>query len=332
MANEDSRGIDGTAQRPRGRALALAGLGTLITVVGTLVNWATGPRGLMIDVLLVGLCSSALIYFGQGLWLRYTPWMTAGALLGASLVSVLKIAPWPFAAALAFAAAGLINGRSRRPRLPALMVLVAVSAVVNASLVWVPVIYKHWPASAAEFEAKELRMHTLVSDVPLYDVWVAHLPGGPTGLTMLDVRWLLVDGFRHNRLAAYIAVAAARGILGHLFGWDSGECHDPAISYTHRLSAADRERSLTTPGDSLFVYTFEQEALLELTNCTVHAFIGMALEPEDDGYTIHWAFYVKRVGWITPFYMALIQPFRHFIVYPSTIQVIEDDWSERWNR
>ncbi|UCG87897.1 MAG: DUF2867 domain-containing protein, partial [Gemmatimonadota bacterium] len=93
----------------------------------------------------------------------------------------------------------------------------------------------------------------------------------------------------------------------------------------------DRHRSLTEPGDGLFVYAFEHEALMEIRNCTVHALIGIALEPVEQGYDLYWSFYVERVAWITQFYMALIQPFRRTVVYPPIIDGIERGWTERWS-
>ncbi len=320
-----------TPSRSNRWTLALAVLGTASATLGTLINWAGGSRGLFVDILLAGLCGCALVCLRRGRSLGYTPWIVGGVLLGASLVADLRVTAWPFAAALAFVFAGVIDRSHNRSRLTTRLLLVCASGIVNASILWGPLVFQHPPVVAAEFEAKELRMQTLLSDAPLHDVWAAHLRGGPSGLTMRDTRMLLIEGFRHNRITAFIALAAVRGVLGSLFGWDDRDCRDTATSYVDELSASDRDRSLTNPGDSLFVYTFEYEALLELRNCTVHAFIGMVLEPVRGGYTIYWAFYVKPVGWITPLYMALIRPFRHTVVYPSIVEGIEREWEQRWN-
>ena len=36
--------------------------------------------------------------------------------------------------------------------------------------------------------------------------------------------------------------------------------------------------------------------------------------------------YVKPVGWLTPLYMALIDPFRRWIVYPALIRRTQAAW------
>jgi hypothetical protein len=116
------------------------------------------------------------------------------------------------------------------------------------------------------------------------------------------------------------------------FRWDHHEYYDPDGSYISRLTDADRCQSLDEPGtrrgDSSFriVYNFEREALYEIVNGTVHAFWLWAMEPAEDGYVLHWAFYVKDVNWLTPYYMALITPFRRRVIYPDFIRRLERAW------
>jgi hypothetical protein len=74
------------------------------------------------------------------------------------------------------------------------------------------------------------------------------------------------------------------------------------------------------------VYQLEHEALSEIRNATAHAFLCAVLQPRDNGYRLYWAVYVKPVSWITPVYMALIEPFRRFIVYPAVLRRIERAW------
>ena len=322
----------GTApQLWRRRTFALASLGTAIVVVASLLNQDSTPTILLQDLILVALGGIMVMHLGPGWAFGWTPWIAAGALWGGALMSVLHIAPWPSAAALAFAAAGFCGTRGRRPRLMGRIAIFAVSAGGNGILLWALLFSEHRPISPTEFHSKQLRLHALLADVPLHDVWVAHLQGGPRGITMQEVRWQLVDGFRHNLNTSFIAVAGIREVLGSLFRWDDDRCTSSERSFVHRLTETDRRRSLTEPGDSMFVYTFENEAVMEITNCTVHAFIAIALEPVEDGYDMYWAFYVKRVGWITPLYMALIEPFRHTVIYPPLIEGIENEWAKRWS-
>jgi hypothetical protein len=330
VTNAHTHQQDGTPRFSRWPALGFAGLGTAILVVAVLVNLESATAVVFADLLLVALVCVAVIRFGWGRLPRWMPWIAVGALTGAALMTVLNVAPWPLAAALAFVAAGLFGTGGKRPRIAARIGIVALSAALNATLLWTLLFSEHRPVCIDEYNSMDLRVHTLLTDVPLRDVWVARLSGGPREATMQDLRWLLVDGFRHNLNTAFVAVAGTRELLGSVFSWDDHACEHPEASVVHWLTEADRNRSSAEPGDG-FVYVFEHEALLEITNCTVHALIAIALEPVEDGYDLYWAFYVERVAWITPFYMALIDPFRHTVVYPPIIDGIERAWAERWS-
>ena len=133
---------------------------------------------------------------------------------------------------------------------------------------------------------------------------------------------------------------AVRGAMGRLFGWED-EPAEPAVDVAI-VPAEERwpvapdllARSLEEPGsrDGPFVvlYAFEREALSEIRNATVHAFSAMALERAGDGYRLHWAIYVRPVGRITSFYMALIAPFRRILVYPIVLRHVHRKWRERF--
>ncbi len=187
---------------------------------------------------------------------------------------------------------------------------------------------------AAELRALRLRAHELLSDAPLHDVWCFRLRGGGPGITVRDVIEVFaeIDGSRADPAARVLF--ALRAIMGRLFGWDREVPTAPARSYVNRLSEEDRARSLDAPGSKrgfwTTVYTFDREALGEVINRTVHAFLLFALEPAPDGYTLYWGIYVKPVSRFTAFYMGLIDPFRRHLIYPRLIRRFEEDWSRRW--
>ena len=188
----------------------------------------------------------------------------------------------------------------------------------------------------AQFQQKAFRVHSFLADVPLHDVWALQLRGGGQGRSVRDVLQLFFDGSLQSSNPLVRALFGLRSILGRLFRWDQ-EAHDgSARSYAHRLTDADRAQSLEEPGTRhgpfCMLYTFEHEALGEVINRTVHAFLSFAMEPAEDGYTVYWAIYVKPVSWLTQFYMALIDPFRRLLVYPAIIKHIEQTWSRRWHR
>ena len=98
-----------------------------------------------------------------------------------------------------------------------------------------------------------------------------------------------------------------------------------------------RARSLHEPGSTInanrpfrIVYAFETEALHEVINRTSHAFLHVSMEPAADGYTVYWAVYVKKVSWLTPLYMKLIDPFRRLLVYPAVIKMLERAWASKY--
>jgi hypothetical protein len=118
-----------------------------------------------------------------------------------------------------------------------------------------------------------------------------------------------------------------RRLIGLAFGWDRPVRES---SNAPRLSEAQRRRSLVAPGTSegpfCLLYEFENESLGEIRNATVHAFACMALVPRANGYRFYLGVYVEPVSWLTPLYMAAIEPFRRFIVYPSMLAQLRAGW------
>ena len=49
-------------------------------------------------------------------------------------------------------------------------------------------------------------------------------------------------------------------------------------------------------------------------------------------YRLYGGVYVQPVSRLTPLYMALIDPFRRFIVYPAVLRRIRRAWEERYTR
>jgi hypothetical protein len=188
--------------------------------------------------------------------------------------------------------------------------------------------------AASEYQNLDLWAHSFLEDVPLHDAFVIDLPGGGKGRTMSEIHDLLPneEALKANPLVA--ALFKLRFVLGRLFGWDA---HSDALerqSYLHRLSAEERARSLTAPGtpDGPFrlLHLLPRESVSEVQNATVHAFLCQALRESDSGYRYYWGVYVKSVAWWTPLYMALIKPFRHWVVYPAILGRIRNAWRHKY--
>jgi len=185
--------------------------------------------------------------------------------------------------------------------------------------------------STQEFERLPLRVHTFLAGVPLHDVWSVDLPRWRVGVTLDD--FLRTES---NCLCAPSVLVrmllAIRFFIGRFFRWD----HEPAATawktFATRLTDTDHSRSLAVAGtrDGLFrvVYRFENEQLVELINRTVHAAALSALVETATAYRFYLGVYVHSLSRFTPFYMAMIDPFRKLIVYPSLLHSVRARWNQ----
>jgi hypothetical protein len=183
-----------------------------------------------------------------------------------------------------------------------------------------------------DFQRLSLRCHALLSDVPLHDVWAIPLTGGGPGRNIRDAYAALFGDRPRN--PAVRGLFVLRSALGRAFGWDDERHDPPGGSYVDRLSEADRSQSQVAPGTRQgsfrVLYVLDEEALSEIRNATVHAFLALALAPGSGGYTLYMAIYVKPVSRLTPLYMALIDPFRRLIVYPALGRHAQRRWSRTY--
>ena len=184
-----------------------------------------------------------------------------------------------------------------------------------------------------EFRARPLRVHALLHDVPLEDVWAIRLPGGGAGRTIQDVGAVFIAGVE----AAPPIVKGLfrlRGRIGALLGWDQQRPAWHAESYVHRLSEEDRAQSLVAPGtpDRNFrlLYRFADEQLSELRNATVHAFVSLSIRQTPGGYLAYLGVFVQPVHRFTRLYMGTIAPFRRLVVYPAVMRKMQRAWVERY--
>ncbi|WP_438025596.1 DUF2867 domain-containing protein [Sorangium sp. So ce233] len=184
--------------------------------------------------------------------------------------------------------------------------------------------------SPQEFTELDLAVHHVLRGVPLNDVSVLDLPGGGAARTLEDVRALMRPPGSGSSSAPVRALFWLRGALGKLLGWDPVEEGLPAASYVHQVPSEVASRSSVQPGTRegpfRVLYVLPGEAVSEIVNATVHAFSCMAIRPTAGGQRLYWAIYVKPVSRWTSAYMALIEPFRRFIVYPSILRQLRDAW------
>jgi hypothetical protein len=183
--------------------------------------------------------------------------------------------------------------------------------------------------STQEFERLPLRVHDFLLGVPLHDVWAVDLPRTRSGITLDE--FLRTASARLCRPSPVVrALLNIRLFVGRLLGWD----REPTVreTFATRLTTADLSKSLVPAGtrDGLFrvVYRFENEQLLEVINRTAHAAALSALAETAQAYRFYFAVYVRRVSRFTPVYMALIDPFRKLVVYPSLLRTVRATWNQ----
>jgi hypothetical protein len=186
--------------------------------------------------------------------------------------------------------------------------------------------------SEQEFERLPLRVHTFLAGVPLHDVWAIDLPRSRAGIT-LDEFLRVASGRLFTPSPVVRALLNIRFFLGGLFGWDrTTSTATTPETFADRLTPADRAGSLAPAGlkDGHFrvVYRFENEYLQELINRTAHAAALSTLVETASSYRFYFAVYVRSVGRLTPLYMALINPFRKLVVYPSLLRSVRARWKQ----
>jgi hypothetical protein len=59
-------------------------------------------------------------------------------------------------------------------------------------------------------------------------------------------------------------------------------------------------------------------------------FLVWALEPTPDGYQLFWAIHVVPVSVWTKPYLAVIDPFRRWLVYPALLRRIHESWTREF--
>ena len=185
--------------------------------------------------------------------------------------------------------------------------------------------------SPEEFERLPLRVHDFLAGVPLHDAWAVDLPRTRSGLT-LDEFLRMTSSCLLTPSPVVRTLLNIRLSVGRLLGWDREPAATAWEPFTTRLTTDDRSKSLAPAGtrEGLFrvVYRFENEQLLELINRTAHAGALSALVETANAYRFYFGVYVRSVGRFTPVYMALIDPFRKLIVYPSLLRIVRATWNQ----
>jgi hypothetical protein len=197
-------------------------------------------------------------------------------------------------------------------------------------------------------ESRPWRIREIAPDFILEDVWALPTPGSAGEFPALLKLMAASDPANSSSLPTRV-LWRVRDRLGSLF--DLGGISAPAgsdpddatgklpIPGTSETSLAERlpeDLRGTAAGVDFgslpFVplYRTDDEFAAELSNRTVHAVMHLAWADQGKGrYQGQMAVYVKPRGAFGRGYMALIKPFRHWIVYPALTRQTERAWNRR---
>lgn len=187
----------------------------------------------------------------------------------------------------------------------------------------------------AEHECRPWRIHDLVSDFHLEDVWALPVRGGPEDFpALLELVGSFDPSGTESRPARFLW-----NLRDRLGSWlDLGEISTPVdedeeASLRERLPPDLRGTATDFSFGSLpFVplYRTDLEAAAQVSNKTVHGVAHLGWLERDDGrYEGRMAVYVKPRGAFGRGYMALIKPFRYWVVYPALMRQMERTWTRR---
>ncbi len=192
------------------------------------------------------------------------------------------------------------------------------------------------------------KVHEISEDFELLDVWEFPILADNSRKQDFSLFLKIMQQAPKNSVTSFFSIRqlAARFLIflrvhsGEMFGLDKNLNTLPIpgsmeISIKDRLSGEDLKRNLAESnergGDNQgiwrTVYRYENEMLTELSNDTVHALMHLGWVHKSGKYfTAQLAVYAKPRGNLGEFYMKLIMPFRHAIVYPAMMEEVKKRW------
>jgi hypothetical protein len=179
------------------------------------------------------------------------------------------------------------------------------------------------------------RIHEIMRDFRVEDVWALPTPGGPDDFHLLVERLAESDPETQSPSRVARALWAIRWKLGEFFGWDDEDSGVGARVPTLRERLpADLREAPSGPGFPSLpfspLYLLHDEFAAEVANTTVHGVMHLGWVPDGSGgYRGQMAVLVKPNGRFGNVYLAAIKPFRHLIVYPPMIREIGRLWATR---
>jgi len=189
-------------------------------------------------------------------------------------------------------------------------------------------------------ESGPWRIHEIVPDFTLEDVWALPVHGGPDDFPKLLELGTSLDPANADSLPAR-ALWRIRDRLGAWF--DLGRISEPddgeqglPIPGTEQTSLTERlpDDLRGSPWHHDFgslpfkpLYRTDNESAAEISNKTVFGVLHLAWVDKGHGqFQGQMGVYVKPRGAFGRAYMAFIKPFRYWVVYPALMRQIERRW------
>ena len=175
------------------------------------------------------------------------------------------------------------------------------------------------------------RIHDLVRDFRLEDVWALPIHGGAGDFPRLVELAASTDPARSSARPVR-ALFALRWKIGELLHWDGPDrgVGSRVPTLRDRLPADLRDAGRGPRLDSLpfsSLYLLDDEWAAEIANGTMHGVMHLGWVPDGSGaYRGEMAVYVKPNGLLGTAYMEAIRPFRHLVVYPLMLR----EWGRLW--
>jgi hypothetical protein len=179
--------------------------------------------------------------------------------------------------------------------------------------------------------SRRWRIHELIRDFRLQDVWALPTPGSPDDFPRL-VQLIASFDPSASSFGAVRTLFAIRRKVGELLSWDGPDAglgsRVPTLGDRLPVDLRDAPSGPdfdTLPFNSL--YLLDDEWAAESANRTMHGVIHVGWVPDGiGGFRGQMAILVKPDGMLGTGYMAAINPFRHLIIYPAMMREIEREW------
>ena len=199
----------------------------------------------------------------------------------------------------------------------------------------------------AAHESRPWRIRKIARDFTLEDVWALPVRGAAgdfqrllevmvsldpanSGSLPLRVLWRLRD-----RLGGWFGLGRISARVDRGRGDAAGKLPIPGTNETSLAGRLPDDLRGTADPDPAWtpfrpLYRTDVEFAAELSNRTVHSVMHLAWVDVGEGrHQGQMAVYVKPRGRLGMGYMALIKPFRYWVVYPALMRVIEREWNTR---